>query len=317
MNRFGAMLRQVTFLSDEADRQRTLAAYLDSLSPGDRDAVCTFLTSPTATRRTQLKTVRRLLEERVGSELFRLSHAFTGDLAETIALLWPTHAGANRPVTPEDLMEGLLQTAPLDMQARLASWLSASDTPGRHAILRIVTGTLRNPVPPEVLLPVLLARGLAPAAPVTLAHAGAQADLFAPPQEPQLVPGEVDAVLLYIEQARTRPPTVFCTFAVWSGNDLVPIARMDAGTFAEHIASWAARHTERRFGPTREVSHAAGGALVATIAFDGIEPATRRRAGFALKAPRILSLTQDGSADDAGDLDALTSGLPAPPPNGY
>jgi hypothetical protein len=317
MNRFGAIIRQIAFLSDEADRQRTLAVYLDSLSTGDRQAVCTFLTAPTATRRTQLKSLRRLLEERVGPELFQLSHAFTGDVAETIALLWPTHAGANRPVTPEELMEGLKTTGPLDIQARLASWLSGCDTPGRHAILRIATGTLRNPVPHEVLLPVLTARGLAPAPVTTVAHEEAQADLFAPPQETPLVPGEVDAVLLYIEQARTRPPTVLCTFAVWSGNSLVPIARMDAGSFAGEIASWAARHTERRFGPTREVSHAAGDALIATIAFDGVEPATRRRAGFVLRAPRILSLTQEASAEDAGDLDGLTSGLPAPPPHGY
>lgn len=317
MNRFGSVIRQMAFLASEEDRRRVLAGYIDSLSPEDRDAVCLFLTTPAATRRTQLKTLRGLVEEQMVPGLFQLSHAFTGDLAETIALLWPDTPGANRPIAPAGLLQGLRQTGPLDLPQRLSSWLSGCDTPGRHAIIRIATGTLRKSVPSSTLEHVLAARGIA----LRLAASGtalpAQPDLFGLPHPPIPQPGEIDAVLLYVEQGRAHPPAVLCTFAAWQGNDLVPIARLDAGPFSEEIRSFASRHTERRFGPTREVSHTPGTTMIATIAFEALEPASRRRAGFVLKAPTIISLAPRASADDAGDLDALTSLLPLPPATGY
>ena len=317
MNRFGSVIRQAAFLAGEEDRRRMLAEYLDSLSPEDRDAVCLFLTAPAATRRIQLKALRRRVEEHVAPELFQLSHAFTGDLAETIALLWPNTARANRPVAPAELLQGLRQTGPLDLPQRLSSWLSGCDVPGRHAIVRIATGTLRNPVPATTLEPLLAARGITRRPMACDRYQPAQADLFGLPQAPIPQPGEIDAVLLYVEQGRTHPPTVLCTFGAWQGNQLVPVARLDAGPFSEEIRTFASRHTGRRFGPTREVSHAAGTSMIATIAYDAFEPAARRRAGFLLKAPRILALSPGASPDDAGDIDALTSLLPSPRANGY
>jgi|GEM_PF-2884353 len=317
MNRFGSVIRQISFLTGEEDRRRVLAGYIDSLSPEDRDAVCLFLTARAATRRIPLKTLRRLVEEQMVPGLFQLSHAFTGDLAETIALLWPDKPGANRPIAPAGLLDGLRQTGPLELPQRLSSWLSGCDAPGRHAIIRIATGTLRNPVPASTLELVLAARGIVLRPMASSPAAPTQADLFALPQTSILQPGEIDAVLLYVEQGRTHPPTVLCTFGAWQGNDLVPIARLDAGPFCEEIRSFASRHTGRRFGPTHEVSHTPGTTMIATIAFEALEPASRRRTGFVLKAPRILSLAPGASPDDAGDFDALTSLLPLPPANGY
>lgn len=317
MNRFGSVIRQAAFLAAEEDRRRVLADYLDSLSSEDRDAVCLFLTVPAATRRTQLKALRRRVEEHVAPALFQLSHAFTGDLAETIALLWPKTPAANRPVGPAELLQGLRQTGPLDLPQRLSSWLSGCDVPGRHAIVRIATGTLRNPVPASTLEHVLASRGIALRLMDSDADLPAQADLFGLSHPPIPVPGEIDAVLLYVEQGRTHPPTVLCTFGAWQGNDLVPVARLDAGAFSEQIRSFASRHTGRRFGPTREVSHAPGATMIATLAYEALQPAARRRAGFVLKAPRILALSPAASPDDAGDLDTLTSLLPLPPANGY
>lgn len=317
MNNFGAMLRQVGFLSCEEDRQRVLAAYLDSLTVDDREAACTFLVAPAMTRRTQLRSLRRYLEERMTPGLFELSHAFAGDLGETMALLWPREPGANRPVGPAELLEGLKQTGPLEIQARLAAWLSGCDTPGRHAIIRIVTGTLRNPVPITTLTPILAAHGVQVPTSVPRDADALQTDLFGPSHTASIPPGEIDAVLLYVEQGRTHPPILLCTFAAWSGSELVPIARVDAGSFSEQVRDFVARHTTRRFGPTREVSHDADTALVASIAYETVEPATRRRAGLTLKAPALLSVRPNASANDAGDLDALTSLLPPAPSHGY
>ena len=315
MNSFGATIRYLNSLTSEADRRLVLTRYLASLSREDLEAVLVFLTRPSMTKRTQLRSLRRLAEGHTGERLFTLSHAFTGDLAETISLLWPQQPGANRPVSPAELREALKLTGPLDVHARLPAWLSGCDPAGRHAIIRIVTGTLRDPVPQETLLAVLEERGLPPPPSRQQAPPATQADLFAPPQAASIPPGEIDAVLLYVEQDRSVSSAIMCTFGAWLNDELVPVARLAAGAFQAEIAAHASRHTIRRFGPTREISREPGTALLATITYGGMEAASRRKAGLVLTSPQLASVTKPAAASDADDLDLLTSRLPAQPPH--
>jgi ATP-dependent DNA ligase len=90
------------------------------------------------------------------------------------------------------------------------------------------------------------------------------------------------------------------------------VARLQAGDFTPTIEAFTAGHTTRRFGPTHEVAHDAIAALVATIAFEGIDGANRNRAGITLRAPRVLSVTTPASAQDADDIAILTSRLLTP-----
>jgi DNA ligase-1 len=86
--------------------------------------------------------VRALIEERVDPVLFRLSYDYVGDLAETVALLWPGEPTGTPPTlteTIETLGAATRATAP----ALLGLLLSRLDASGRFALLKLATGAMR------------------------------------------------------------------------------------------------------------------------------------------------------------------------------
>ena len=84
-----------------------------------------------------------LVETRVDPELFGCSCDFVGDLAETVALIWPPRPGADREPALTEVVETLAEPRPGRGAARLSSACSTRSTPGRWALLKLVTGGLR------------------------------------------------------------------------------------------------------------------------------------------------------------------------------
>ena len=88
--------------------------------------------------------LRVMAEARTDPELFALSYDFVGDLAETIALIWPGRARPNAvsdasPELPEII--AALRTAKRDaIPGLVAGWLDASDTSTRIALIKLITG---------------------------------------------------------------------------------------------------------------------------------------------------------------------------------
>jgi DNA ligase-1 len=124
--------------------------------------------------------VRDLAISRVDPELFGWSYDFVGDLAETVALIWPESsphpnppseagegaygAGLNNPPllageggaraarrgrvgagvpTLTEIVATLSTASRAEVGAHLAPWLDALDATGRWALLKLVTGSLR------------------------------------------------------------------------------------------------------------------------------------------------------------------------------
>ena len=90
--------------------------------------------------------LRALVTSRVDPILFALSYDFVGDLAETIALIWPTPTSPPQTNAPLDLVEVVsqLRSAPrAALPDLLASWLDRSDQSTRIALLKLLTGGLR------------------------------------------------------------------------------------------------------------------------------------------------------------------------------
>ena len=122
----------------------------------------------------------------------------------------------------------------------------------------------------------------------------------------KLDPLTIDAVMIYAQAGHGRRANLFSdyTFAVWSGNDLVPFAKAYSGlTDAEFrkITAWVKKNTLQRFGPVRQVTpyH------VFEIAFEGIQASPRHKSGIALRFPRMLRWRQDKATQDANTLDDL------------
>ena len=87
--------------------------------------------------------VRALAEARVDPLLFGWSYDYVGDLAETVALIWPAQPGANRPPDLAEVVETLRAASRREAPQLLAGWLDALDPTGRWALLKLITGALR------------------------------------------------------------------------------------------------------------------------------------------------------------------------------
>ncbi|NDY92576.1 ATP-dependent DNA ligase [Ideonella livida] len=133
----------------------------------------------------------------------------------------------------------------------------------------------------------------------------------------KLDPLTVDAVLLYAQAGHGRRANLHTdyTFGVWvpgppgQPRQLVPVAKAYSGlTDAEvqAVDRWVRQHTQERFGPVRRVAPV----LVFELAFEGLGPSPRHKAGLALRFPRILRWRQDKTAEEADTLDSLRALMP-------
>jgi DNA ligase-1 len=75
--------------------------------------------------------------------LFRWSYDYVGDLAETVALVWPAERGANREPELSEVIEALRTAKRAEVQPMIERWLDALEPDGRWALLKLLTGGLR------------------------------------------------------------------------------------------------------------------------------------------------------------------------------
>ncbi|HQT63708.1 MAG: ATP-dependent DNA ligase [Acidocella sp. 20-57-95] len=86
--------------------------------------------------------LRALAEARTDPALFALSYDFVGDLAETLALIWPRPAVNAPPELPE-VIASLRAAKRHEIPNLVASWLDVSDVSTRIALIKLMTGGLR------------------------------------------------------------------------------------------------------------------------------------------------------------------------------
>jgi DNA ligase-1 len=119
-------------------------------------------------------------------------------------------------------------------------------------------------------------------------------------------PLSVDGVLIYAQRGHGRRADLYTdyTFAVWSGDELVPFTKAYSGLTDKELVevdSWVKKNTKEKFGPVRSVTPE----LVFEIAFEGINPSPRHKSGVALRFPRILRWRKDKTIKDANNKEDL------------
>lgn len=122
----------------------------------------------------------------------------------------------------------------------------------------------------------------------------------------KLDPFTIDAVLLYAQRGTGRRASLYTdyTFAVWRGEELLPIAKAYSGLNDEEIAevdAFIRKNTLESFGPVRSVKPE----LVFEIAFESIQLSSRHKSGIAVRFPRIARWRRDKSATDADTLESV------------
>jgi DNA ligase 1 len=119
-------------------------------------------------------------------------------------------------------------------------------------------------------------------------------------------PFTIDAVLIYAQPGHGRRANLFTdyTFAVWSGGELVPVAKAYSGLSDEEILSldgWIRKNTREKFGPVRSVEPV----QVFELAFEGISLSSRHKSGIAVRFPRIARWRTDKRPDQADTLEGI------------
>lgn len=133
----------------------------------------------------------------------------------------------------------------------------------------------------------------------------------------KIEPYTIDAVLLYAQPGSGRRANLYTdyTFALWQGEELVPVAKAYSGlTDSEinRVDNWVRRNTVERFGPVRSVKPE----LVFELAFENIALSNRHKSGVAVRFPRIKRWREDKPFQEADTLDNLKSLIRLREPSG-
>ena len=143
MRAFAALLDRLSLTASRNAKLRLIRDHLADTPDPDRGWALAALTGALTFTAAKPAVIRRAVEGRVDPELFRLSYDYVGDLAETVALIWPTRHGANREPDLSEVIDALNEAKRGEVQGLLEGWLDALDADGRWALLKLVTGGLR------------------------------------------------------------------------------------------------------------------------------------------------------------------------------
>ena len=126
---------------------RLLGAYLSDIgSPEDRldrGWAIAALTGDLKLSVAKPALIRALVAERTDPELFRWSYDFVGDLAETVALIWPHTENSDHPPRLHAVITALETAHKAALPGLICGWLDAMDATCRWAFLKLITGGLR------------------------------------------------------------------------------------------------------------------------------------------------------------------------------
>jgi len=144
MNRFAALLDRLAYEPRRLGKLALLEDYFRTTPDPDRGWALAAMTGALTFKNAKAGLIRTLAAERTDPVLFGLSYDFVGDLAETVALIWPADAArANAQLSITDVVEGLRETRKEDLPGVVANWLDRLDENGRWALLKLITGALR------------------------------------------------------------------------------------------------------------------------------------------------------------------------------
>ena len=143
MKSFAALLDRLSYTPQRNAKLRLLAGYFSETPDPDRGYALAALTGGLSFAGAKPAQIRALAESRVDAQLFAWSYDYVGDLAETVALIWPERPGANRPPAVAEVVERLQGAARREVPQILEGWLDTLDATGRWALLKLITGAMR------------------------------------------------------------------------------------------------------------------------------------------------------------------------------
>jgi DNA ligase-1 len=143
MRAFAHLLDRLSLTPGRNAKLTLVRDYLKATPDPDRGWALAALTGQLSFTAAKPAAIRRAVEARMDPALFGWSYEFVGDLAETVALIWPARPGANRSPELSEVVEALRTAERGEVQGLIEGWLDALDADGRWALLKLLTGALR------------------------------------------------------------------------------------------------------------------------------------------------------------------------------
>ena len=140
---FAALLERLVFTPGRNAKIVLLRRYFATQPDPDRGLGLAAVTGELSFAAAKPGLIRDLAAQRTDPELFAWSYDYVGDLAETVALMWPAADTNAAPPRLAEVVETLNFTAKSELPGIVASWLDASDASVRFALLKLITGGLR------------------------------------------------------------------------------------------------------------------------------------------------------------------------------
>ena len=140
---FAALLERLVFTPGRNAKIALLRRYFETEPDPDRGIGLAAVTGALSFAAAKPGLIRDLAATRTDPVLFAWSYDYVGDLAETVALMWPSVAAGEKAPSLAEVVH-TLQTAPKGaLPGIVAGWLDASDPSVRFALLKLITGGLR------------------------------------------------------------------------------------------------------------------------------------------------------------------------------
>ncbi|HWC56607.1 MAG TPA: ATP-dependent DNA ligase, partial [Sphingomicrobium sp.] len=148
MRAFSQLLDDLVYTRSRNTKLKLIGDYLKETPDPDRGYGLAALTGTLDIPAVKGAAVRAIAEERVDPVLLYMSRDYVGDMAETVALLWPKRLDDapevdDATISITQAIERLRSTTRLDAPGTLASMLDHLDASGRFALLKLATGALR------------------------------------------------------------------------------------------------------------------------------------------------------------------------------
>jgi DNA ligase-1 len=143
MKAFAHLLDRLAFTPARTGKLTLVRDYLRETPDPERGWALAALTGTLVFDAAKPQFIRKAVEARVDPELFALSYDQVGDLAETVALIWPATRKANREPELSEVVDTLRSASRREVPQLLERWLDALDAEGRWALLKLLTGGLR------------------------------------------------------------------------------------------------------------------------------------------------------------------------------
>lgn len=138
---FATLLERLAFTPQRLGKERLLVAAFSENPDPQRGLMLAALTGDLKLRQVTASLLRGLTEARVDPQLFAASYDFVGDLAETIALIWPEGSRSDPPLS--EVVHELATTPRTRLPALITTRLDSLAASERYAFLKLATGALR------------------------------------------------------------------------------------------------------------------------------------------------------------------------------